>query len=110
MIDRFLGDAFWGFVQPVLKYCSSVWCAVADTHLKQLDRVAIVVPVFELGVCLSVTLRIVDLWQYCIGCIRSVITCKQMHPLYGALPVPYVPVYVTRGILAASSLPPHSVS
>ena len=25
----------------------------------------------------------------------------QMHPLYGALPVPYVPVRVTRGALVA---------
>ena len=39
MIDCFLGNAFGVFVVPVLEYCSSVWCAVADTHLKLLDRV-----------------------------------------------------------------------
>ena len=39
--DRLLiGRCFWGFVFPVLKYCSAVWCSVADTHLKLLDRVA----------------------------------------------------------------------
>ena len=31
MIDRFLGD-------PVLEYCSAVWCSATDTHLKLLDR------------------------------------------------------------------------
>ena len=36
--DRLLiGRCFWGFVLPVLKYCSAVWCSAADTHLKLLD-------------------------------------------------------------------------
>ena len=30
---------FWGFVLPVLEYCSAMWCSAADTHLKLLDRV-----------------------------------------------------------------------
>ena len=38
MIDRILGDAFRGFVLPVLEYCFAVWCSAADTHLKLLDR------------------------------------------------------------------------
>ena len=29
---------FRGFVLPVLKYCSAVWCSAADPHLKLLDR------------------------------------------------------------------------
>ena len=33
-----LGRCFRGFVLPVLKYCSTVWCSAADTHLKLLDR------------------------------------------------------------------------
>ena len=38
--DRLLiGRCFWGFVLPVLKYCSAVWCSAADTHLKLLDWV-----------------------------------------------------------------------
>ena len=37
--DRLLlGRCFRGFVLPVLKYCSAVWCSAADTHLKLLDR------------------------------------------------------------------------
>ena len=28
-----LGRCFWGFVLPVLEYCSAVWCSAADTHL-----------------------------------------------------------------------------
>ena len=39
MRDHFLRDAsFWGFVLPVLEYCSVVWCSAADTHIKLLDR------------------------------------------------------------------------
>ena len=48
-----------------------------------------VVPVSKLGVCLSVPLLI------------SICGSIQMHPLYGALPVPYVPERVTRGALVA---------
>ena len=40
------------------------------------------------------TLHIVDLSRYYVYCTRSGIT---MHPLYGALPEPYVTVRVTRG-------------
>ena len=35
--DKFIGRCFWGFVLPVLEYCSAVWCSAADTHLKLLD-------------------------------------------------------------------------
>ena len=35
-----LGRYFRGFVLPVSKYCSAVWCSAADTHLKLLDRAA----------------------------------------------------------------------
>ena len=34
-----IGRCFWGFVLPVLEYCSAVWCSAADSHLKLLDRV-----------------------------------------------------------------------
>ena len=38
--DRLLlGRCLLGFVLPVLEHCSAVWCSVADTHLKLLDRV-----------------------------------------------------------------------
>ena len=47
--------------------------------------------------CLSATLYIVDLGQYYACSVRSGVE----HPLYGALPVPYVPVRVTRGALVS---------
>ena len=31
--------SIWGFVLPVLEYCSALWCSAADSHLKLLDRV-----------------------------------------------------------------------
>ena len=33
-----LGGCIWGFVLPVLEYCSAVWCSAADSYLKILDR------------------------------------------------------------------------
>ena len=34
-------------------------------------------------------------------CMLSKIRCNPIHPLYGSLPVPYVPVWVTRGTVIA---------
>ena len=34
-------------------------------------------------------------------CMLQKIRCNSMHPLYGALPVPHVPVWVTRGAVIA---------
>ena len=34
-----IGRCFWGFVLPVLEYCSAVWCSAANSHLELLDRV-----------------------------------------------------------------------
>ena len=81
MIDCFLGDA--------LGYCSAVWCSAAGTHLRLLDRVVsgasfLTVSVFE---CDLAHLRSVA-----VLCMLHKIRCNSMHPLYGALPVPYVPV------------------
>ena len=59
--DRLLLErCFRGFIQPDLEYCSAVWCSAADTHLKLLDRIVSVAS-FLTGLCLSVTLHIVDL-------------------------------------------------
>ena len=57
MKDSFLSI---GFVLPVLEYCSAVFCSAADTHLKLLFH-AVSVAIFLTGVCLNVTLLIVDL-------------------------------------------------
>ena len=81
-----------GFVLPVLEYCSAVWCSAADTHLK-LDRVVCGSGVFE---CDLAHRRFVA-----VLCMLYKITCNPMHPLYGALPVPYVLVRVTRGAVIA---------
>ena len=95
--DRLLiGRCFWGFVLPVLEYCSVVWCSAADTHLKLLDRVvsgacflAVGVLNCNLSICRSVAML----------CMLYKIRSNLMHPLCGALPVPYVPVRVTHGTL-----------
>ena len=61
---------FRGLFLPVLEYCSAVLCSAAYRHLKLLDRTVSGVR-FLTGVCLSVTLLIVVLWQYCVCCMRS---------------------------------------
>ena len=85
---------FRAFVLPVLGYCSAVWCSVADTHLKLLDRVVSVASFLTGGVfeCDLAHRRSVAVLR-----ILYKIRCDPMHPLYGALPGPYVPVRVTLG-------------
>ena len=56
-----------GFVLPVLECCSAVFCSAADTHRKLLESVVSDVS-FLTGVCLNVTLHIVDLWRYYVCC------------------------------------------
>ena len=68
-----LGRCFLGFALPVLEYCSAVWCSAVDTHLKLLDR-AVSGALCLTGVCLSVTLLIVDPWQPFVCFIRSGVT------------------------------------
>ena len=67
-----LGRCFWGFVLPVLEYCSAVWCSAADTQTT--GPRCQWCQFFNWGVCLSVTLHTVDLWQYYVCCTRSGIT------------------------------------
>ena len=93
-----LGICFLGFVLPVLKYCSAVWCSASDTHLKLLDRADsgarfLTGRVFKCDIahCRSVV----------VLCMLYKIRCNPMHPLNGALPGPYVPVRVTRSALVA---------
>ena len=62
-----------GFCPAVLEYCYAGWCSAADTHLKLLDR-AVSGARFLTGVCLSVTLLIVDPWQSLVCFIRSDVT------------------------------------
>ena len=93
--DRLLlGRYFRGFVLPVLDYCFAVWCSAANTHHRLLDRVVSSTSFLTLGVfeCDLAHLRSVA-----VLCMLHKIRCNPMHPLYGALPVPYVPVRVTCG-------------
>ena len=91
--------SFWSFVLPVLEYCSAVWCSAADSHLKLLDRVV-----------RSAGCRAGGVLECNLAHRRSVaefgmifkIKSNPMHPLSGALPLPYVPERVTHGALAAS--------
>ena len=87
-----LGRCFRGFVLPV-EYCSAVWCSAADTHLRLLDRVVsgasfLTGGVFECDLAHRRSVAVLRMLYK--------IRCNSMHPLY-ALPVPYVPVRVTRG-------------
>ena len=102
-----LGRCFWGFVLPVLEYCSAVWCSAADTHLKLLDRAVsgawfLTGGVFECDISHRRSVAVL--------CMLYKIRCNPVHPLNGALPGPYVPVQVTRGALVAhryTYAPPH---
>ena len=93
-----IGRCFWGFVLPVLEYCSAVWCSAADTHLKLLDRVVSSACILA-GDVLNCNLS--HRRSVAMLCMLYKIRCNPMHPLCGALPVPYVPVRVTRGTLIA---------
>ena len=90
LLRRFLR----GFVLPILEYCSPVWCSAADTHLKLLDHVVSGTSFLTLGVF---ECDLADRRPVAVLCILYKIRCNPMHPLYGALPKPYVPVRVTRG-------------
>ena len=87
--DRLLlGRYFRGFVLPVLEYCSAVWCSAADTHLRRLDRVVSGGGVFKCDLAHRRSVAVL--------CMPYKIRRNTMHTLWGALPVPYVVVRVTR--------------
>ena len=95
--DRlFIGRCFCGYVLPVLEYCSAVWCSIADTYLKLVDRV-VSGACFLAGGVLNCNLS--HRRSVAVLCMLYKIRCDPMHPLCGALPVPYVPVRVTCGAL-----------
>ena len=90
MIDHFLGDAFGGFILPVLEYCSAVWCSAADTHLKLLVHAVsgtrfLTRGVFECDIAHRRSMAVL--------CMLYKIRFNPMHPLKCALPGPYVPGY-----------------
>ena len=106
--DRLLfGRCFRGFVLPVLEYCSAVWCTTADTHLRLLDRVVsgasfLIGGVFECDLAHRRSVAVL--------CMLYKMRCNSIRPLYGALPVPYLLVRVTRSAVIAhryTYAPPH---
>ena len=84
-----------------------MWCSDADSHLKLLDRVVRSAAFLAGGVLdcnLAHRRSVAEL------CILFKIESNPMHPLSGALYLPYVPTRVTRGALVAymhSFVPPH---
>ena len=97
--DRSLiGRCCWGFVSPVLECSSAGWCSAADTHLKLLDRV-VSGACFIAGSVLNCNLS--HRRSVAVLCMLYKIRCNPKHPLCGSLPVPHVPVRVTRGALIA---------
>ena len=98
-LDRFLlGRYILGSLLPVFEYCSAVWCSAADTHIKLPNRVVsgacfLTGSVFECDIphCRSVA----------VPCKLYKIRGNPIHPLYGSLSVPYVPVRVTSDAMVA---------
>ena len=77
--------SFWGFILPVLEYCSAVWCSAADSHLKLLLRVVRCAGFPAGGVldCNRAHRRsVAEL------CLLFNIKSNPMHPLSSALPLP----------------------
>ena len=98
MIDCFLGDAlgvlscqFWSTLPPfgarLLVHTLDYWIVYS------------VVPVFLTGGVFECDLA--HRRSVAVLCMLHKIRCNSMHPLYGALPAPYVPVRVTRGTVIA---------
>ena len=91
-----IGRCFWGFVLPVLEYCSAVWCR---TVFQILAIHTLSGACFLAGGVLNYNLS--HRRSLAVLCMLYKIRCSPKHPLCGALPVPYVPVRVTRGALMA---------
>ena len=75
-----------------------MWSSAADPHLKPLDRVVRSAGFLACGVLdcnLAHRRSVAEL------CMLFKIKSNTMHPLSGALPLPYVPARVTRGALVA---------
>ena len=75
-----------------------MWCSVADTHLKLLDRAVsgarfLTWVVFECDISHRRSVAFL--------CMPYNIRCNPMHSLNDALPMPYEPVRVTFGALVA---------
>ena len=75
-----------------------MWCSAPDSHLKLLDRVVRSAGFLAVGVLecnLAHRRSVAEL------CVLFKIKSNPMHPLSGALPLPYVTACVTRGASVA---------
>ena len=75
-----------------------MWCSAADTHLKLLNRVVSGACFLAGGV---LNCNVSHRRSVAVLFMLYKIGRNPMHPLCGSLPVPYVPVRVTRGALIA---------
>ena len=75
-----------------------MWCSAVDTHLKLLNCIISGASFLTGGVfeCDLAHRR-----SAAVLCMLFKIRCISFHPLYGALPEPYVPVRVTRSAVIA---------
>ena len=73
-----------------------MWCSAADSHLKLLDRVVRSAGFLSGGV---VECNLAHRWSVAELCMLFEIKSNPMHPLSGALHLPYVPARVTCGAL-----------
>ena len=76
-----------------------MWCSTADSHLKLVDRV-VRSDGFLAGGVLDCNLA--HRRSVAEFCMLLKIKSNSMHPLSGALPLPYVPARVTRGAFGFS--------
>ena len=97
MIDYFLGDALAVLFCPFWNSAVVMSCSAANTQFKLLDHIVsasfLTGGVFECDLAHS--------WSVAVLCMLYKIRCDPLHPLYDALPVPYVPLWVTRGTVIA---------
>ena len=75
-----------------------MWCSAADSHLKLLDRVVRSASLLAGGV---LERNRAHRRSVAVLCILFKIKSNPMHPLSGALPLPYVLASVPRGALVA---------
>ena len=90
--------SFWSFVLSVLEYCSAVLSSAADSHHKLLDRVVRSASFLAGGV---LECNLAHRRSVAVLCMLFKIKSNPIHPLNGALPLPYVPARVTSGALVA---------
>ena len=75
-----------------------MWCSDTDSHLKLLDRLVRSDSSLAGGV---LECNLAHRRSVAMLCMLFKIKSNPMHPLSGALPLPYVPARVTRGALVA---------